>query len=323
MKTISRMGAFVSAQFVWFVLAAAAIAYFQPNLAAWVIPYVPYLLGVVMFGMGMTLKRSDFAGVFKAPKEVTLGVVAHYLIMPVCSFAVCALFQLPDAVAAGVILVGCCPSGTAANVMCYLSKGDVALGVSIGTMTTFIAPIMLPVLLLIFAGHWVSIPVLSLFINVLEVVVLPIGLGLAANALLGKRIAKATAALPLVSTSAILLIIGGVVAANSARLFAAEMLILIPVVVLINVLGTALGFLAGKLFAVSPIKNRAITFEVSTQNSALGLSLALLFFSPAAAVPGTLFSVWQNISGPILASYWAGKTAKEETLKSEQTPDPA
>jgi BASS family bile acid:Na+ symporter len=206
--------------------------------------------------------------------------------------------------------------------MCYLAKGDVALGVSIGTITTFLAPVLLPVLLLLFAGHWVNIPVLSLFRNVLEVVVLPVFLGLLVNTLLGNKVKKATSALPLISTSAILLIIGGVVAANSASLFAPEMLVLIPVVMLINVLGSVLAFVVSKLFGVSHVKNRAITFEVATQNSALGLSLALLFFSPAAAIPGTLFSVWQNISGPMLASYWAKKETNEALLKTDQAPDP-
>ncbi|MET1248626.1 bile acid:sodium symporter family protein [Sporolactobacillus sp. STCC-11] len=322
MKHIITIGRYLNAHFVWFVLAAATIAYFRPSLATWVVPYVPYLLGIVMFGMGMTLKRSDFSGVFKSPKEVTLGVVAHYLIMPLLSVAVCALFQLPDAIAAGVILVGCCPSGTAANVMCYLAKGDVALGVSIGTITTFLAPILLPILLLLFAGHWVHIPTLSLFINIFQVVVLPVFLGLLINTFLGTKVRKATSALPLVSTVSILLIIGGVVAANSANLFAAGMLILIPIVMLINVLGSVLAFFVSKLFGVSHVKSRAITFEVATQNSALGLSLAVLFFSPAAAIPGTLFSVWQNISGPMLASHWAKKEMHGDTLKTDQAPDP-
>ncbi|EST12428.1 bile acid:sodium symporter family protein [Sporolactobacillus laevolacticus] len=322
MNRIVSLGRFISGHFVWFVLAAAAIAYFQPALAIWVVPYVPYLLGIVMFGMGMTLKRSDFADVFKAPKEVALGVAAHYLIMPLTSLAICTLFQLPDAIAVGVILVGCCPSGTAANVMCYLAKGDVALGVSIGTVTTFIAPLMLPVLLLLLAGRWVSIPAVSMFINVLEIVVVPVILGLLVNTFLGEKVRRATEALPLVSTSAILLIIGGVVAANSANLFKREMLILIPVVIMINLIGSAIAFFASRLLGIDHVKSRSISFETGTQNSALGLSLALAFFSPAAAIPGTLFSVWQNISGPMLASYWAGKKAIKAEKKTNSAPDP-
>ncbi len=310
MKFIIAAGKFLGRYFALFVLAAAVVSYLQPQLITWVLPFVSYLLGLVMFGMGMTLKRSDFSEVFQRPKDVLFGVCAHYLIMPLIAFALCLVFRLPGPVAVGVILVGCCPSGTSSNVMCYLAKGDVALGVSIGAVSTLIAPLMLPLILWLLAGRWVVIPTASLFLNVVEIVILPIVLGVLVNTLFGKQVQQATEALPLVSTLAIILIAGGVVAANSAKLFALGTLILIPVVILHNLLGYALGFFFSRLLGMNHPKSRAITFEVGMQNSALGVTLAMNFFSPIAAVPGTLFSVWHNMSGSALATFWAGQTKK-------------
>nr|WP_241654818.1 bile acid:sodium symporter family protein [Sporolactobacillus shoreae] len=313
------MGKFLGKYFALFVLAAAAISYFQPSLITWVLPYVSYLLGVVMFGMGMTLKRSDFAEVFKRPKDVIVGVCAHYLIMPLVAYVLCLVFHLPSAVAVGVILVGCCPSGTSSNVMCYLAKGDVALGVSIGAVSTLIAPVMLPFILWLLARRWVKIPTGSLFVSVVEIVIIPIVLGVLVNTLFGKKVEKATEALPLVSTVSIIMIAGGVVAANSATLFTASTLILIPVVILHNLLGYTLGFFFSRLLGMDHQKSRAITFEVGMQNSGLGVTLAMAFFSPIAAVPGTLFSIWHNMSGSVLASYWEGKDKKADAKSAVKT----
>ncbi|WP_010631586.1 bile acid:sodium symporter family protein [Sporolactobacillus vineae] len=316
MKVVVSVGRFLGKYFALFVLAAAVLCYFQPAVVTWVLPYVSYLLGLVMFGMGMTLKRSDFSEVFKRPKDVLVGVCAHYLIMPLIAYALCLVFRLPAPVAVGVILIGCCPSGTSSNVMCYLAKGDVALGVSIGAVSTLIAPVMLPLILWLLAGRWVKIPTSSLFMSVVEIVILPIVLGVLVNTLFGKKVEKATEALPLVSTISIILIAGGVVAANRTTLFAVGTLILIPVVILHNLLGYSLGFLFSRLLGMNHPKSRAVTFEVGMQNSALGVTLAMAFFSPIAAVPGTLFSVWHNMSGSLLASYWAGKGKKQTKPKA-------
>ncbi|MFT8872976.1 MAG: bile acid:sodium symporter family protein [Sporolactobacillus sp.] len=320
MNVVVSIGRFLGKYFALFVLAAAVVCYFAPALATWIAPYVSYLLGVVMFGMGMTLKRSDFAAVFKRPKDVIVGVCAHYLIMPLVALALCYLFQLPSAIAVGVLLVGSCPSGTSSNVMAFLAKGDVALGVSIGAVSTLLAPVMLPFILWLLAGRWVNIPTTALFVSVLEIVIFPIVLGVAVNALLGKRVEVAKEALPLVSTVSIILIASAVVAANSARLFSAETLVIIPVVILHNLLGYALGFLFSRLLGMNHPKARAITFEVGMQNSGLAVSLAMALFSPIAAIPGTLFSVWHNISGSTLASYWAGKTEQSAENQCSTAP---
>ncbi|GAY74752.1 sodium-dependent transporter [Sporolactobacillus inulinus] len=323
MKAVVATGQFLGKYFAAFVLAAAVVSYFQPGLITWVLPYVNVLLGIIMFGMGMTLKKSDFSAVFKRPKDVIIGVVAHYLIMPLIAFALCFAFQLPPAVAVGVLLVGCCPSGTASNVMCFLAKGDVALGVSIGAVSTLIAPVMLPLILWLLAGHWVEIPTQSLFVSVVEIVIVPIVLGVLVNTLFGKKAAKVTDALPLVSTLAIILIAGGVVAASNKNgdLVTAGTLVIIPVVILHNLLGYLLGFFFSRKLGMNHAKSRAITFEVGMQNSALGVALAMAFFSPVAAIPATLFSIWHNMSGSLLASFWANKNMSDKENVSKDDAD--
>lgn len=318
MKAIVGLGQFLGKYFSVFVLAAAVVSYFFPAVTLWVLPYVAYLLGIIMFGMGMTLKKEDFTEVVKRPKDVFIGVCAHYIIMPLVAYVLCYLFKLPPEIAVGVILVGCCPSGTASNVMCFLAKGDVALGVSIGAVSTLIAPVMLPFILWLLAGQWVNIPTWSLFVSVFEIVIVPVVLGIAVNAFFGQKVQKVTAALPLVSTVAIILIAGGVVAASHKHsdLLAASSLIVIPVVMLHNVFGYVLGYVFSRLLGMNHAKSRAVTFEVGMQNSALGVALAMAYFSPLTAIPATLFSIWHNISGSLLASYWAGKADKEEADKT-------
>lgn len=318
MKAIVGLGHFLGKYFSVFVLAAAVISYFEPAVTLWVLPYVTYLLGIIMFGMGMTLKKEDFSEVVKRPKDVFIGVCAHYIIMPLVAYVLCFLFKLPPEIAVGVILVGCCPSGTASNVMCFLAKGDVALGVSIGAVSTLIAPVMLPFILWLLAGQWVNIPTWSLFISVFEIVIVPIVLGILVNAFFGQKVQKVTAALPLVSTVAIILIAGGVVAASHQHsdLLTAGSLIVIPVVMLHNLFGYLLGYVFSRLLGMNYAKSRAVTFEVGMQNSALGVALAMHYFSPLTAIPATLFSIWHNMSGSLLASYWAGKADKEEAKKA-------
>lgn len=314
MKAIVALGQFLGKYFSLFVLAAAVVSYFVPAVTLWVLPYVAYLLGIIMFGMGMTLKKEDFTEVVKRPKDVFIGVCAHYIIMPLVAFALCYLFKLPPEIAVGVILVGCCPSGTASNVMCFLAKGDVALGVSIGAVSTLVAPVLLPFILWLLAGQWVNIPTWSLFVSVFEIVIVPIVLGIAVNALLGKKVQKVTAALPLVSTVSIILIAGGVVAASHKHsdLLATSALIVVPVVMLHNLFGYLLGYAFSRMLGMNHAKSRAVTFEVGMQNSALGVALAMAYFSPLSAIPATLFSIWHNMSGSLLASYWAGKQKKED-----------
>ena len=297
-----------------------ALAVPEPVHAILPTSWVNPLLGIVMFGMGMTLKLSDFKVVFTKPKAVITGILSQFIIMPLIAVALCAIFHLSGPLAVGVILVGCCPSGTSSNVMSYLSRGDVALDVSIGILSTLCAPFMIPLLMQLLASQYVSVPTQSLFLNAVKVVLFPIALGVICHMIFGKKIEKVTVALPIVSQVAILLIIGVVVAANGPKLFVASSLVAIPVVILHNLCGYSLGFGFSKLmYKIYPkgfryAQQKAITFEVGMQDSALGATLALTSFAtnPLAAVPSTFFSVWHNISGSILSSWWRNHDDKHE-----------
>ena len=261
---------------------------------------------------GLTLTLDDFKRILTQPLMVVVGTVAHFVIMPLVAVLLCWIFRLDGPLAVGVILVGCCPSGTSSNVMSYLSRGDVALDVSIGILSTLCAPFMIPLLMQWLASQYVTVPVESLFLNAVKVVLFPIALGVICHAIFKEKIEKVTVALPIVSQVAILLIIGVVVAANGSKLFVASSLLAIPVVILHNLCGYALGFGFSKLmYKVYPkgfryAQQKAITFEVGMQDSALGATLALSSFAsnPLAAVPSTFFSVWHNISGSVLSSWW-------------------
>lgn len=261
--------------------------------------------------MGLTLRGEDFVRIAKRPLPVILGTVAHYVIMPTIAWLLCQIFHLTGATAVGVILVGSCPSGTSSSVMAYLAGGDVALDVSIETLSTILAPLALPGLLMFYAGQYVTIPTTSLFLSTIRIVLIPIILGVVIHTIFKKHIDYITRALPLISQTAILLIIGAVISANHAELFTATTALVIPVVVLHNLSGYGIGFLFSILIRLKDPQRKAITFEVGMQDSSLGATLAMMFFSPAAAIPSTIFSVWHNISGSVLSSYWRSHTERK------------
>ena len=312
MAAVERFGKWLTKWFTAVVIIWAVFNYFVPGTSLWAKSYTNYLLSIVLFGMGMTLSIDDFKRIVKMPLMVIVGTVAHYVIMPLLAVLLCWIFRLDGMLAVGVILVGCCPSGTSSNVMSYLSRGDVALDVSIGLLSTLLAPLMVPLLMSWLASQYVAIPVEKLFLTALEVVLIPVALGLLVHALLGEKVKKVTVALPAVSQVAILMIIGVVVAANNAKLFTVATAMVLPVVILHNLSGYTLGFLFSKLmYHVYPqgfryAQQKAITFEVGMQDSALGATLALQAFAadPIVAIPSTFFSVWHNISGSVLSSWW-------------------
>ena len=320
MEKVKAFADWLTKWFTVIVIVWAVFNYFVPAASLWGKAYTGYMLGIVLFGMGLTLTLDDFKRILTQPMMVIVGTVAHFVIMPLVAVALCAIFHLSGPLAVGVILVGCCPSGTSSNVMSYLSRGDVALDVSIGILSTLCAPFMIPLLMQLLASQYVSVPVESLFLNAVKVVLFPIALGVICHMVFGKKIEKVTVALPIVSQVAILLIIGVVVAANGPKLFVASSLMAIPVVILHNLCGYSLGFGFSKLmYKIYPkgfryAQQKAITFEVGMQDSALGATLALTSFAtnPLAAVPSTFFSVWHNISGSILSSWWRNHDDRHE-----------
>ena len=311
MKSLEKLSAFISKYMAIFVIAIAAIALFEPWTFKLAAPKVTILLGVVMFGMGMTLRIRDFKLVFQRPRDVFIGALAQFTIMPALAWLLAKGFGLPPELAAGVILVGTCPGGTSSNVMTYLARGDVALSVSMTMTTTILAPIVTPLLTWWLAGEWVEISLSAMMLSIVQVVILPIVLGIIINTFFEATVQKVVTLLPLISVTAIVLIVGGVVSVSSQRIMETGLLIML-VVMCHNLLGYGIGFLLAKLLHMNMAKAKAISIEVGMQNSGLATSLAMLHFGATAAIPGAIFSVWHNISGSLAANYLASRMNKEE-----------
>lgn len=311
MKLLENISKFAGNTFAIWVIIFAIMAFFIPSGFTWIAPHISLLLGIIMFGMGLTLSVDDFKGIVKAPKSVFIGVLAQYTIMPLLAFALANLFQLPPEVAVGVILVGCCPGGTASNVMTFLAKGNTALSVTVTAISTILAPIMTPSLTLLFASKWLPVSAGDMFLSIVQIVLIPIVLGVAIRLLFQKQVDKSVKVLPLVSVVGIVLVASAVVAVNKESI-ATTGLLIFSVVILHNVLGLLLGYLLAKILKLDFQDQKAISIEVGMQNSGLGSALALAHFAPVAAVPSALFSVWHNISGPLLATWWGKRSGTEQ-----------
>ena len=301
MKKISD---FIGKYMAVIVLAIAALALFLPKSCLWIqTSWVNYLLMIVMFGMGLTMKLSDFGVVFSRPKDIIIGCTAQFLIMPLLAFALGKLFGLSSELLVGVILVGTCPGGTSSNVITYLSKGDVALSVGMTSVNTLLAPLFTPALTYLFLRTSVDVDVKAMFISIIQVVIIPIGLGILINKLIPKFSEKAKDILPSISVTAICLIVAAVVSHNSEKILTTGAVIF-AIVILHNLLGYACGYLIGLLFRMDIPRKKAVAIEIGMQNSGLATTLAGSAFPDLAmaTVPGAVFSVWHNISGAILAA---------------------
>lgn len=301
---MKRISDFVGKHMAAIVLVIAALALFVPKTCLWIqTSWINYLLMLVMFGMGLTLKLDDFTIVFKRPKDIVIGCVAQFTIMPLLAFLLGKAFGLEAGLMAGVILVGTCPGGTASNVMTYLSKGDVALSVGMTSVNTVLAPFLTPAITYLLLKTTVSVDVVSMFVSIIKVVIVPIALGFLINGLWGKHTEKVADVLPLVSVTAIALIVAAVVSHNSARILETGAQVF-AVVILHNLLGYAVGYLLALAFRMPMSRKKALAIEIGMQNSGLATSLAGTAFPglAMATVPGAIFSVWHNISGALLAN---------------------
>ena len=302
MKKISEM---LGKYMAWVVLIVAALALLLPKTCLWIqTGWVTYLLMIVMFGMGMTMKLSDFSIVFKRPRDVVIGCLAQFIIMPLLAFSLGKLFGLDNELLVGVVIVGTCPGGTSSNVITYLSKGDTALSVGMTSVNTLLAPFLTPLLTYLYLRTTVSVDIWSMFLSIIQVVIVPITLGLLINKLFGNVTQKVSDALPTVSVTAICLIVASVVSHNSEKILSTG-LVIFAVVVLHNLFGYLCGYLIGVLFKMDLPRKKAIAIEVGMQNSGLATTLAGSAFPDLtmATVPGAVFSVWHNISGAVLAGF--------------------
>ena len=307
MKFLEKLSDFVGKYMAFIVVVVAAAALFVPTALIWIkTSWITTLLMIVMFGMGLTLNPVDFAVVFRRTKDVILGCLAQFTIMPLLAFALGKAFALDDALLVGVILVGTCPGGTSSNVITYLSKGDVALSVGMTSVSTLLAPLLTPALTYLLLRQTVSVDMAAMFMSIVKVVILPIAAGFVINKFFSSTTQKAVKVLPLVSVTAIVMIVAAVVSANSAKIMTTGVLVF-SVVILHNILGYGLGYVIAAFLKVPLAKKKAISIEVGMQNSGLATSLAATSFPSLAlaTVPGAVFSVWHNISGAILANIYS------------------
>ena len=285
------------------VLLVAAVAMFVPASFDWIeTNTINPMLGVIMFGMGLTLSPKDFQIVLSRPKDILIGCLAQFTIMPLLAWLLTLAFSLPKELALGVILVGCCPGGTASNVITYLAKGDLALSVGMTACSTLLAPIVTPLLVWLMAGTMVNVDTLGMLLSIVYVVIAPIIAGLLCQHFLPRLTKTVTPYLPAFSSLAIAITVGIVVSHNADRLMLGGMIVIL-VVMLHNLLGLSLGFAIGRLLRLEKPKCVALSIEVGMQNSGLASSLANMHFAayPLATVPGAIFSVWHNISGALAA----------------------
>lgn len=275
------------------------------------------LLGVIMFGMGMTLTPDDFKEIVRRPKDVLIGIVSQFAVMSTLAFLLAKIFALDSETAIGLILLGCVPGGTASNVMTFLAKGDVPLSVTITMCTTILATFMTPALTYLFGSQWVEVDFLNMFLSVVLVVALPIVLGIAVRAIVGEKANKIKSLLVLVSTLSIVLIVAMCVAPNTEKILQTSSLVIALVVLLHHVLGLAAGYGISKLFKFNDSKTRALTLEVGLQNSGLSVGLAAPF-GAAAALPCALATVIHQIVGSLVANFFARKEPRDKVEKEKQ-----
>lgn len=306
MKTLEKISDFFGKYMAFIVLVVAALALFVPSSCLWIqTSWVNYLLMIVMFGMGLTLKLEDFKLVFTRPKDIIIGCIAQFTIMPLLAWLLGTIFHLDAALLAGVILVGTCPGGTSSNVITYLSKGDVALSVGMTSINTLLAPFLTPAITYLLLRTTVTVDPVSMFLSIIKVVIIPIALGFIINKLFGKFTQKLVKVLPSISVIAICLIVASVVSHNSEKIMTTGAIVFV-VVILHNLLGYACGLGIGSLLHLNISKKKALSIEIGMQNSGLATSLAGTAFPDLAmaTVPGAVFSVWHNISGAILANIY-------------------
>jgi len=288
---------------LWAVL-LSAVAYVYPDYFA---PHqgliVPFL-SLIMLGMGITLSVNSFLAVLKRPSAVFLGTLMQYTVMPLIAWIVCLVLKLPSDLAAGVILLGCCPGGTASNVISYLAKADVALSIVLTSVSTLIAFLATPFLTWVLIGQSVEVDVMGMLVSVVKVVIVPVVLGLVINYFFEKQISAIKEVFPAISAAAIVIIIAVIIGTNSANLGKSGPLVLLAVI-LHNGLGLAGGYGVSKVLGFSETEARTIAIEVGMQNSGLSVALAIKHFTAVAALPGAIFSIWHNLSGAFLAGHWS------------------
>lgn len=294
------------------IIAFSALALWQPWIFSWVAPHISAMLGIIMLGMGMTLHWQDFSHVLRHPRDLGLGLVVQFGCMPLLAFALCHVFALPPELAMGMILVGTAPGGTASNVLTFIARGDVAFSVAMTAAATLVSLLLTPPLTWLLGGVWVPVDMGGLFWSIVKIVLVPVLLGLLLHHFQRGLVDRLMPFLPLASALVITLVIAGIIAVNAQNILSAGPAIFAAVIAH-NLLGLAVGWFAACRLRFAPPRRRALAIEIGTQNSGLATALALAHFTPAAAIAGALFSVWQNISGALLSNFWATRPVTSDS----------
>lgn len=316
MKILEKIGSFVGKYMAVIVLAVTVISLVRPSAMTWIkISWVNPLLMIVMLGMGLTLKLSDFKACFSNPKGVIGQTILRFVVTPLIAVALTKIFKLPNELAVGFILVAVCPGGTSSNVMTYLAKGDVALSVAMTGVSTCLSPVITPLLTTLLVGQKLDVSFGSMFLSIVKVVVVPVVAGIVVNKLLPALSDKLQKILPLISVIAITLIVGAVVSSNAVKIISAGLLIIVMVAIL-NISGYLTGTALAKALGYGDEQANAIAIETAMQNSGLATSLAVANFAsmPIAAIPGAVFSVWHNVFGAIIANFMAKRYDKKHGI---------
>jgi BASS family bile acid:Na+ symporter len=305
------------------IFASVSLAMYYPNyfktignfnLSAVIVP----MLQLIMFGMGTELSLKDFSRIVQMPKGVVVGVTCHYIIMPMVGFGVAHMFNFPPEIAAGIILVGCCPSGLASNVMCYLSRGNLALSVSVTTVSTLVAPLLTPLLMRLLGGSLITIHFLDMVWEMVKMVILPVALGVLVHYLLRDRAKWLNKVLPITSMIGIIIILVVIIAKGRDPLLKVGGLIILATFIH-NTFGYLLGYWSGRLLRFNERDSRTIALEVGMQNAGLASALASKISTNAAvALAPAVFGPLMNITGSLLSSWWHNRIPKDEVLENEK-----
>lgn len=308
---------------------AAVVAGLSPDMFAWVQqgqrPNV--ILGIIMLTMGCTLSTDDFKMLLRRPTDILLGTLAQFTVMPLVAYGLSHIFGLNPFLSAGIILVGCCPGGVSSNIMCFLCRGDVAFSVGMTTVSTLLAPIVTPLMVLLLAGQQIEVDAIGMFKNICIVTLIPVGVGVLFNYFGSKKqwFDDVKAVLPGVSVIALSCIVGGVIYTAYPRLIENGwqlMMLILAVVTLHNGLGYLLGYMIGKIAGFTTAKKRTISLEVGMQNAGMATVLANGFFATPAAIaanplaaltvlPCALSCAYHSISGTILAGWFRSRDNKK------------
>ncbi len=292
------------------IILAVAVSLIYPRSFSWVLAEINginmlnLLLSIILFAMGTTLKPDNFIHVFKHPREIAVGVSLQYLVMPLLALLLARLFSLDAALTVGLVLVGCVPGGTASDVITFLADGDVALSVSLTAVSTLISPFLTPLITLVLIANQIRFNPTEMFISIIQIVIVPIALGLILNYKFPNFCEKLKDYLPAIASIVICLIVAGVMGANKQAILSSSIVIIL-VIIIQYFLGMLLGFLAGYLSGMDRRQIVTIAIELAFQNSGLSTGLAKTHFPDltAATVPGALYSVWQNLAGSLIAYF--------------------